>query len=61
MVKEGIVDAAKVLRVGFDNAMSVAMLLLTSDTLVANAPKKDEDEGPGGPGQHMHGGEGMDY
>jgi len=44
MVKEGIIDATKVVRVGLENAVSVATLLLTSDTLVSNVPKKEEEE-----------------
>jgi chaperonin GroEL len=46
MVKEGIVDATKVVRVALENAASVAILLLTSDTLVSAVPKEDEDEDP---------------
>jgi chaperonin GroEL len=51
MVKEGIVDATKVLRIAFENALSVASMLLTSDTLVAKVPekeKKEEGEDEGG-------------
>ncbi|NJM76606.1 MAG: hypothetical protein HC852_13515, partial [Acaryochloridaceae cyanobacterium RU_4_10] len=33
MVKEGITDATKVVRMAVENAFSVASLLLTSDTL----------------------------
>jgi chaperonin GroEL len=44
MVKDGVVDATKVLRVALENAVSVASLLLTSDTLVSSVPKKEEDE-----------------
>jgi chaperonin GroEL len=55
MVKEGIVDAAKVLRVALENAVSVASVFLTSDTLVANAPKKDgaEEDDRGAEGEGM--------
>jgi len=59
MVKEGIVDATKVLRVALENALSVATLLLTSDTLVSSVPKKDEDE-EDQHGHHDHG-MGEDY
>ncbi|MBI4604432.1 MAG: chaperonin GroEL [Planctomycetes bacterium] len=44
MVKEGIIDATKVVRMGLENAVSVGTLLLTSDTLVSSVPKKEEDE-----------------
>jgi chaperonin GroEL len=46
MVKEGIVDATKVVRVALENAASVAILLLTSDTLVSAVPKEEDDEDP---------------
>ncbi len=51
MVKEGITDATKVVRMAFENALSVATLLLTSDTLVSSIPKQEEDED----GHHHHG------
>jgi chaperonin GroEL len=44
MVKEGVVDAAKVVRIALQNAVSVATLLLTTDTLVASAPKREEED-----------------
>src|SRR5437588_870084 len=49
MVKEGIIDPTKVVRSALQNAASVATLLLTSDALVADAPK-DEKKGGGGGG-----------
>jgi chaperonin GroEL len=55
MVKEGIVDATKVARVGLENAVSVATLLLTSDTLISNVPKREEEEED----PHHHHDEGM--
>ncbi|HYT87973.1 MAG TPA: chaperonin GroEL, partial [Gemmataceae bacterium] len=55
MVKEGIIDPTKVVRSALQNAASVATLLLTSDALVADAPKADEKKsgGPGG-GEDMY-------
>ncbi|MBY0585624.1 chaperonin GroEL [bacterium] len=41
MVKEGIIDPTKVTRSALTNAASVATLLLTSDALVSDIPKKD--------------------
>jgi chaperonin GroEL len=49
MVKEGIIDPAKVVRSALQNAQSVATLLLTSDALVAEMPK-EEKKTPGGGG-----------
>ena len=48
MVKEGIIDPTKVVRFALQNAASVATLLLTSDALVAEMPKKEEKKGGGG-------------
>jgi len=42
MVKKGIIDPTKVVRSALQNAASVATLLLTSDALVAEEPKKEE-------------------
>ncbi|HVR76690.1 MAG TPA: chaperonin GroEL [Planctomycetota bacterium] len=51
MVKEGIVDATKVVRMALENALSVATLLLTSDTIVSSVPKEEEEDGD----HHHHG------
>jgi chaperonin GroEL len=51
MVKKGIIDPTKVVRSALQNAASVATLLLTSDALVADAPKDGEKKkGSGGGG-----------
>jgi chaperonin GroEL len=51
MFERGIVDAAKVTRSALQNAASVATLLLTSDALIADAPKDEEKKaGAGGHG-----------
>ncbi|GBD39927.1 60 kDa chaperonin 1 [bacterium HR37] len=47
LVEAGIVDPAKVARTALQNASSVAGLLLTTEALVAEKPKKKEDIGPG--------------
>jgi len=49
MVKAGVIDPTKVTRTALQNAASVATLLLTSDALVAEKPKK-EDKTPAGAG-----------
>jgi len=48
MIKEGIIDPTKVVRSALQNAASVATLLLTSDALVADAPKEEKKAGGGG-------------
>jgi chaperonin GroEL len=54
LVKAGVIDPTKVTRTALQNASSVATLLLTSDALIAEAPKKDKKGGGGG--GHGHGG-----
>ena len=49
LVAAGVIDPAKVVRASLQNAASVATLLLTSDALIADAPKKD-GKGAAAPG-----------
>ena len=58
MIQMGIIDPAKVSRTALQNAASVASLMLTTEAMVAEAPKKD-DKMPAGPGG-MGGMGGMD-
>ena len=58
MYEFGIVDPAKVTRTALQNAISVATLLLSTDCVITNAPKKD-DEGGGESHDHGHGHGGM--
>ncbi len=48
MLKKGIIDPTKVVRSALQNAASVSTLLLTSDALVADAPKDGEKKKAGG-------------
>jgi chaperonin GroEL len=57
LVKAGVIDPTKVTRTALQNASSVSTLLLTSDALIAEAPKKEKKGGGG----HGHGGMDMDY
>ncbi len=53
MLEEGILDPAKVTRLALENAASVAGLLLTTEVMVAEAPKDEEHShapAPGGMG-----------
>lgn len=54
MVKSGIIDPTKVVRSALQNASSVATLLLTSDALIADMPKKEEKPA-GGAGHGRYG------
>ena len=62
LIETGIVDPTKVVRIALQNAASVAALLITTEAMVADRPKKEAGAGgmPGGGG--MGGGMGdMDY
>ncbi|MEI7578964.1 MAG: chaperonin GroEL [bacterium] len=60
MIAAGILDPVKVTRLALENAASIAMLLLTTEAVVAELPKKDEPAMPGGGGMGgMGGGMGM--
>ena len=48
LVKTGVIDPAKVVRTALQNAASVASLMLTTDAMVAEKPKKDTGSAPGG-------------
>jgi chaperonin GroEL len=43
MVERGIVDPTKVVRTALENAVSVASVLLSTDAIVADIPKKEEE------------------
>jgi chaperonin GroEL len=60
MLQAGIVDPAKVVRTALQNAASVAGLLVTTEAMVAEAPKRES--APAMPGGGMGGGMGgMDF
>ena len=54
MIKTGIVDPAKVVRTALQDAASVAGLLVTTEAMIADKPRKDS-----GPAMPMGGGGGM--
>jgi chaperonin GroEL len=56
MLDEGILDPTKVTRLALQNAASVAGLLLTTEVMVAEAPKDEEHAHGGMPGGGMGGG-----
>src|SRR3954454_3548 len=62
LISKGIIDPTKVVRVAIQNAASVAALLITTEAMVAELPKKNAGGGgmpPGGGG--MGGMGGMDF
>jgi len=60
MIAEGIMDPTKVVRIALQDAASVASLLITTEAMVAEAPKK-ESAAPAMPGGGMGGMGGMDF
>jgi chaperonin GroEL len=58
MMSKGIIDPTKVVRAALQGAASVAGLLITTEVMVAEAPKTHAPAMPGGPGGGMGG---MDF
>ena len=61
LVSKGIIDPTKVVRTALQDAASIAGLLITTEAMVAELPKKQSPAMPGGPGGGMGGMGGMDY
>lgn len=59
LIKAGVIDPVKVVRSALENAASVSSLMLTTEAMIADAPKKDAPPMPGG-GGGMGGMGGMD-
>ena len=59
LVAEGVIDPAKVVRCALQDAGSVAGLLITTEAMIAEKPKKEAPPMPGGGG--MGGMGGMDF
>ncbi|XGC80950.1 chaperonin GroEL [Bdellovibrio bacteriovorus] len=50
LIKDGVIDPVKVVRCALTNAASVASLMLTTETMIAEAPKKEAAMPAGGHG-----------
>ena len=62
LISKGIIDPTKVVRVAIQNASSVAALLITTEAMVAEVPKKNAGGGGMPPGAGGMGGMGgMDF
>jgi chaperonin GroEL len=61
LVTKGIIDPTKVVRTALQDAASIAGLLITTEAMVAELPKKQGPAIPGGPGGGMGGMGGMDF
>jgi chaperonin GroEL len=55
LIEAGILDPTKVTRLALQNAASVAGLLLTTEVMIAEAPKEEAEHGHGPPGGGMGG------
>jgi chaperonin GroEL len=60
-VSKGIIDPTKVVRTALQGAASIAGLLITTEAMVAEVPKKQNPTMPSGPGGGMGGMGGMDF
>jgi len=58
LMSKGIIDPTKVVRTALQDAASIAGLLITTEAMVAELPKKQSPAMPGGPGGGMGG---MDF
>ncbi len=56
LIKAGVIDPTKVCRIAMQNAASVASLMITTECLVAELPKKEEPPMPAGGGMGGMGG-----
>ncbi|MGB2985071.1 MAG: chaperonin GroEL [Phycisphaerae bacterium] len=56
LVKDGVIDPTKVVRIALENGSSVARVLLSTEVCISDKPKEEGEEEPG-PGM----GEDMDY
>ena len=61
MIEAGVIDPTKVTRSALQNAASIASLLLTTETLIADKPEKDDNKMPPMPGGGGMGGMGGMY
>ena len=53
MIQSGVLDPAKVTRSALQNAVSIASMILTTESLVADITKEDPMAGAGAPGMGM--------
>jgi len=61
MIEFGILDPTKVTRTALQNAASIAGLMITTEAMVGEAPKKEEAHAHGAPGGMGGMGGGMDF
>ena len=54
LIKDGVLDPAKVTRSALQNAASIAGLLLTTECMVTDIPHEEKPMGPAAPGADMY-------
>jgi chaperonin GroEL len=54
MIEAGVIDPTKVVRSALQNAVSVASVLLSSDTLITDIPKKEDAKAGAGEMDDMY-------
>lgn len=54
MIKAGIIDPTKVTRTALQNAVSVAMMILTTEGLITDIKEEEEKKGPSAPGMEEY-------
>ncbi len=59
MVADGVIDPTKVVRIALEHAASISGMMLTTEAMIAEAPKKDAPSGGGAPDMGGMGGMGM--
>ena len=53
LVKDGVIDPTKVVRTALENGSSVARLLLSTDCIITEKPKEEEETPPPGMDEDM--------
>jgi chaperonin GroEL len=61
LYSQGVIDPTKVVRCALQDAASVSGLLITTEAMIADVPKKDAGHSHGAPGGGMGGMGGMDF
>jgi chaperonin GroEL len=54
MVKDGVIDPAKVTKGALENAASIAAMILTTEALISDIPEKEKPAAPAGPSPDMY-------
>ena len=53
LIKDGVIDPTKVVRIALENGSSVARILLSTEVCISEKPKEDSEEMPPGMGEDM--------